>query len=104
MAVPISPPTQVSTAAPGLLAVRNPTNPACCIYQKTGSGNCNEILPACMDPNTALMNAYWPLPNFSVPGLGNYTNNTPPSSPTMSRCPAAITPQRQEPDHPEHHP
>lgn len=61
-----------------ILAARNPSNPSACIYQKTGSGNYNEILPACMDPNTvALMNTYWPLPNFSSPGLGNYNNNNP---------------------------
>jgi hypothetical protein len=54
---------------------------AACIYQKTGSGLYNEILPKCMDTNTvALMNAYWPLPNYNTTLAAtsqNYLNDNP---------------------------
>jgi hypothetical protein len=51
---------------------------AACIFQETAGGNYNGILPTCMDPNTvALMNAYWPLPNYSVAGQGNFINTNP---------------------------
>jgi hypothetical protein len=54
---------------------------AACIYQKTGTGPYNEILPKCMDTNTvALMNAYWPLPNYNTTLAAtsqNYVNDNP---------------------------
>jgi hypothetical protein len=54
---------------------------AACIFQKTGSGPYNEILPKCMDANTvALMNAYWPLPNYNTTLAAtsqNYLNDNP---------------------------
>jgi len=74
----LTPYASLDAAHQAILAARNPSNPSGCIYQKSGSGNYNAILPACMDTNTvALMNAYWPLPNFSAPNLGNYNNNNP---------------------------
>jgi hypothetical protein len=50
---------------------------AACIYQKNGAGNYNQILPKCMDSNTvALMNAFWPLPNYTST-TANYINTNP---------------------------
>ena len=50
---------------------------AACIYQKGGTDNYNQILPACMDPNTViLMNAYWPLPNYTS-ATANFINTNP---------------------------
>ena len=50
---------------------------AACIYQKTGGGNYNQILPACMDSNTVtLMNTFWPLPNYTS-STANYINTNP---------------------------
>jgi hypothetical protein len=52
-----------------------------CLSQKTGSGPYNEILPRCMDANTvALMNAYWPIPNYNLTLVAtsqNYLNDNP---------------------------
>jgi hypothetical protein len=54
---------------------------AACIFQKSGSGPYNDILPKCMDTNTvALMNAYWPLPNYNTTLAAtsqNYVNDNP---------------------------
>jgi hypothetical protein len=54
---------------------------AACITQKNGTGNYNQILPACMDPNTvALMTAYWPTPNYNLTLTTtnqNYLNDNP---------------------------
>ena len=54
---------------------------AACIYQKGGTGPYNQILPKCMDTNTvALMNAYWPLPNYNTTLAAtsqNYLNDNP---------------------------
>jgi len=58
-----------------------PGSGAECIYQKGGVGNYNQILPACMDTNTvALMNAYWPVPNYNLTATTtsqNYLNDNP---------------------------
>jgi hypothetical protein len=50
---------------------------AACIYKNTSGGNYNQILPKCMDSNTVtLMNAYWPLPNYTSTSA-NYINTNP---------------------------
>jgi len=60
-----------------ILNARNPGNPAACIFQESGSGNYNGILPQCMDPNTVLlMNTFWPLPNYTS-STANYINTNP---------------------------
>jgi Carboxypeptidase regulatory-like domain/TonB-dependent Receptor Plug Domain len=52
-----------------------------CLSQKSGSGPYNVILPKCMDANTvALMNAFWPLPNYNTTLAAtsqNYLNDNP---------------------------
>ncbi len=54
---------------------------AACIYQKTTGGNYNQVLPKCMDSNTvALMNTFWPLPNYNLTATTtsqNYLNDNP---------------------------